>query len=210
MKYQPCTLPQGPGDGRNAHFWLLIIIMSKALTLFSVLHTLSHEIHKITYQYWYFSSLSNTATPTILAPIPWSANTNARLVLLQYKSPNLSLLHDAAKLSFLICNKSQIPFNDLLKKKVHSSWPWDFLNSFPILSLSQSVCSSHNATVVLHTAWIHLSQNPCYVHSLSLLVLTTGTGELTLLPTPNLYSTVSSLCPFWTCRMRECNTGDLR
>lgn len=80
-------------------------------------------------------------------------------------------LHDAAKLSFLICNKKPNPFQWSIKT-VHSSGPWDFLNSFPILSLSQSVCSHHNATVVLHIACIHLCQNPCYVHSLCLWVLT--------------------------------------
>lgn len=99
----------GPGDGRS-DFWLLITMMSEALTLFSVLHTLPHDIHQISYQYWYFSPLSHTATPVlpfhgVLTPMPdwYWYNTNLQSLY----------LHDAAKLSFLICNKNQIPFNDL-------------------------------------------------------------------------------------------------
>lgn len=70
----------------------------------------------------YFSPPSNMAAPSLL-PVHWVVT-------------NHSLLHNAPKLSFLSWNKGQtLP---KIYKTFHSSWPWDFLNLFPIASLFHS------------------------------------------------------------------------
>lgn len=127
--------------------------------LFFLIHFLTRSTRYLTKPYFETKTLVllTTLKPshTIRVPFPWRGNIDGTVTM--QISANHSLLHDAPKLSFLICNKSQIPFNDLYKKKKGPLLLALKFSKFISQSSPVSVCSHQNDSVVLHIAWTHLS-----------------------------------------------------